>query len=64
QGRLMITLLNNQPTGAHREVIWDGRDKNGQRVRMGIYIIFIEAIEESGGFNKTAKQTIVVGKRL
>lgn len=64
QGRLIRTLLNNSPSGSHREITWDGRTKDGTMGRMGIYIVFVEAISETPGFHKTAKQTVVLGKRL
>ncbi len=63
-GRLIRTLLNNSPSGSHREITWDGRTKEGTMARMGIYIVFVEAISETPGFHKTAKQTVVLGKRL
>lgn len=64
QGRPITTLLNNAPTGAHREIHWDGKDRNGRPARMGIYVIFVEAIEEISGFARSAKATVVVGRKL
>lgn len=64
QGRLIQTLLNNSPSGSHREITWDGRAKDGAMARMGIYIVYVEAISETSGFHKSAKQTLVLGKRL
>lgn len=64
QGRQIATLLNNAPTGAHREIPWDGKDRSGRTVRMGIYVIFVEAIEEISGFARNAKATVVVGRKL
>ena len=64
QGRLVRTLLNNSPSGNHREVHWDGKDESNRTARMGIYIIYLEAIEELGGYNGRAKATVVLGRRL
>ena len=64
QGRLIQTLLNNSLTGSHREIEWDGKDRNRNIARMGIYIIYVEVIDENSGFNKSAKQTVVLGRKL
>jgi len=64
QGRLIRTLLNNSPTGSYREVMWDGKDKDNQFARIGIYIIYVEAISENSGFTKSAKKTVVLGRNL
>ncbi|MBL7994123.1 lamin tail domain-containing protein, partial [bacterium] len=64
RGRLIITLLNNSLSGSHREIEWDGKDKGRSMARMGIYIIYVEVIDELSGFNKSAKQTVVLGRKL
>lgn len=64
QGRLINTLLNNSLTGSHREIEWDGKDRGRKIARMGIYIIYVEVIDDISGFNKSAKQTVVLGRRL
>ncbi len=64
QGRLIRTLLNNALTGSHREIEWNGKDNDHRTARMGIYIIFVEVIDAAGGFNKTAKKTVVLGRKL
>jgi hypothetical protein len=64
QGRLIETLLNNSLSGSHREIAWNGKDKNRSFARMGIYIIYVEAIDAASGFNKSVKQTVVLGRKL
>lgn len=64
QGRLIATLLNNSPSGTHRETRWDGKDRQGRPARMGIYVVYVEAIEEVSGFNGQKKATVVLGKKL
>jgi hypothetical protein len=64
QGRLINTLLNNSPSGSHREIFWNGKDRNGNVARMGIYILYVEVIDEISGFNKSSKKTVVVGRKL
>jgi hypothetical protein len=57
------TLLNNQPSGSSGSVICDGRDDSGEALRIGIYIIFLEAINEGSGVVENMK-TVVVARRL
>ena len=45
-------------------VIFDGRDDSGEALRIGIYIIFPEAINEGSGVVKTMKTAVVVARRL
>jgi len=58
------TLLNNQPSGSSGSVIFDGRDDSGKALRIGIYIIFLEAINEGIGVVETMKTVVVVARRL
>jgi hypothetical protein len=64
QGRLIHTLLNNSPSGSHREISWDGKDHAGNFARMGIYVIYVEAIDEMSGYSRSSKRTVVLGKKL
>ncbi|MDZ7262535.1 MAG: lamin tail domain-containing protein, partial [candidate division KSB1 bacterium] len=64
RGRLVRTLFNNEPSGAQRSVIWDGRDDNNQVLRMGIYIVYLEALNSLAGVIQTAKKTVVLAKKL
>ena len=63
-GRLVRTLANNEPSGSRAQIIWDGLDDEKQRLRMGIYVIFLEAINSSGGVVESAKAAAVVAGRL
>ncbi|HCA42752.1 MAG TPA: hypothetical protein DEP28_05810 [Bacteroidetes bacterium] len=64
KGRLVKTLLNNQTSGSEGNIIYNGLGDDGQRLRIGIYIVFIEAIDDSGGVIETAKATFVVAVKL
>ena len=64
KGRLVRTLLNNQPSGSSGSVIFDGRDDSGEALRIGIYIIFLEAINEGSGVIENMKTVVVVARRL
>jgi hypothetical protein len=64
RGRLVRQLLNNAPTGAERHVVWDGLNERGERLRVGIYIVYLEAIRPEVGFLRSAKKTVVLARRL
>ncbi|MFQ5601967.1 MAG: lamin tail domain-containing protein [bacterium] len=64
RGRLVRFLLNNQPSGSNHVVLWDGRDDQAQKARMGIYIVFLQALNEQSGVLKTEKKTVILAGRL
>ncbi len=51
----MRTLLNNQASGSKGSVCFDGLNDSGHPLRIGIYIIFLEAMNESYGVLETMK---------
>lgn len=63
-GRHIRTLLNNQPSGPTGNVIWDGRNENGQNARLGIYVILLEAYDGNRTGLTQVKSTVVVADRL
>jgi len=64
KGRLVRTLLNNQASGSNGSVTFDGLDDSGYPLRMGIYIIFLEALNDNSGVVETIKSAIVVARKL
>jgi len=42
-------LSNSLASGSSGSVIFDGKDDSGDALRIGIYIIFLEAINERAG---------------
>ncbi|MBS4033164.1 MAG: lamin tail domain-containing protein [Ignavibacterium sp.] len=64
KGRLLRTLLNNAPSGQSGSVIFDGLDDDGQVLRIGIYIIFLEAMNDNAGVVETMKTVVVVARKL
>ena len=64
KGRLVGTLLSNQPSGSSGSVIFDGRDDPSEALRRGIYIIFLEAINEGSGVVENMKTVVVVARKL
>lgn len=64
RGRLIRTIFSNEPTGAQRSIIWDGRNNDGQIARMGMYIIYLEALDAGAGTLKVLRKVVVLAKRL
>lgn len=64
KGRLVRSLLNNQASGSSGSVIFDGLDDENNALRMGIYIIFLEALNDNSGIVETIKSTVVVARKL
>jgi hypothetical protein len=61
---LVRTLANSQASGSFGSVIFDGLDDDGEALRIGIYIIFLEAINEGAGVVENLKTVVVVARRL
>ena len=63
-GRKVRTLLNNEFIGSRFDVVWDGRFANGRKVRMGIYIVYIQILNDRDGLLREYKETVVVAGKL
>lgn len=64
RGRLIRFLANNQPSGSSNSVVWDGHDDSGRRARMGIYVVFLQALNAEAGVLRTQKKTVVLAGNL
>ncbi len=64
RGRLIRTLINNSPSGQQGSIIFDGLDDEGRTLRMGIYIVFLEALNQKSGVIEILKTVVVVAKKL
>lgn len=64
KGRLVKTIMNNQASGTQGHVVFDGLDEGKRKLRLGIYIIFLEALNDRNGVVETIKSTLVVGAKL
>lgn len=64
KGRLIKTLLNNQTTGPEGQIVYNGFDDDNRKLRLGIYIIFLEALNDQNGVVETLKSTLVIGAKL
>ncbi len=63
-GRLVRILSHGNPSGSLGDIIWDGFDDDRQRLRMGIYIVLLEALDSVGGSVETAKSVVVLAGKL
>lgn len=64
QGRKVLTLTDQEPTGYKGEKIWDGRDDQGKRISIGFYILYLEALNSSRGVLVSLKKPLVVAGKL
>ena len=64
QGRLVRTLAESEPAGSRGELIWNGHSDRNERVRIGIYIVQLDAFDAGGGEIHTAKGVVVVAAKL
>ncbi|NOX19569.1 MAG: hypothetical protein GXO87_14975 [Chlorobi bacterium] len=55
KGRKVRTLESNKASASTGSLIFNGLDDNGRPLRIGIYILFIEAINGSNGVVETIK---------
>ncbi len=64
KGRLVRTLINNQASATSGSIVFDGLDDDGRALRIGIYIIYLEALNDNSGVVETLKTTVVVARKL
>ncbi len=64
KGRRVRFLCNNEPVGHERTVIWDGKDDDGRRCRMGIYIVHVEAWSVQPRRSLECVKTVVLAQPL
>lgn len=62
-GRLVRTLAQNSPSASNGALIYDGLDDSGRALRIGIYILLIEAVT-SDGSTGTMKTPVVIARKL
>lgn len=63
-GRLIRRLSSGSPAYASGDFLWDGRDERGVKARIGIYIVLIEAIDQTHRVSVCAKGVVVLAGRL
>jgi len=63
-GRLVRRLLDQETIGSTRSVVWDGKNDRGEVLEMGMYVLYLEAIDALNGMLARAKGTVVLAKKL
>lgn len=64
RGRPVRTLEEATLTGRSGELVWNGRDDAGDRVRIGIYVVLFEAVRADAGETVQLKETVVLARPL
>ena len=64
RGRLIRRLVTAVPGAGKGDAVWDGRDDERMRGRVGIYVILLEAVNQKSGEIITAKSPVVLAGRL
>jgi hypothetical protein len=64
KGRKIKTLQDNNFTGSTFNVVWDGKDEHNQYARMGIYIVFVQILNDRNGNIKEMKSSVVLAHKL
>ncbi|WP_103027637.1 lamin tail domain-containing protein [Salinibacter altiplanensis] len=64
RGRRVRTLEQARLSGRSDELVWNGRDDAGDRVRVGPYVVLLEAVQADDGTTTELKETVVVGRPL
>jgi hypothetical protein len=64
RGRLVRTLANSQISAPRGQLVWDGLNDDRQRVRIGPYVVLIQAVGSNGAGPITLKGVVVVATRL
>ena len=64
RGRKVRTLEDARLAGRTGELVWNGRDDDGNRVRVGVYIVLFEAVRTNDGTIARFKTPVVVARPL
>ena len=64
KGRKVRTINESNLFGKNGSIIFDGYNDDGQPLKIGIYILLIEALNSSSGTVDTFKEVVVVARKL
>jgi len=64
KGRIIRTLKDNNFTGSKFNVVWDGKDEGNNLSRMGIYVIFVQILNDRNGVIRELKSSVVLALKL
>lgn len=61
-GRKVRDLTDNRFAGQTTQLIWNGRDNRQEKVRVGVYIVFAQILDDTNGIIQEAKTTVTVAR--
>lgn len=64
QGRLVRTLTDATLVARTGTLLWDGLDDDGRTLRIGIYVVHLEAVSAERGTTEAYKQAVVLARPL
>jgi len=64
RGRRVRTLADGRRSGSQGDLLWDGQTDAGESLKMGIYIVYLEALDDRRGVVCRRKGTVVLAGRL
>jgi len=64
KGRYRRTIVNGAPSGSNGSIIFDGLDDNGNPLKIGIYIVLLEAVNNNNSVVDVVKDVVVVARKL
>lgn len=63
-GRKIKTIAQNELLGATGTIVWDGVRDDGQKAKIGTYVLLVEAFDINGGNKFIAKKPFVVAGKM
>lgn len=64
RGRIIKTITQNELLGTSGTIQWDGIREDGQKARIGTYVLLFEAIDINGGNEFISKKPFVVAGKM
>jgi len=64
RGRLIRILRDNVYNGKEFNLVWDGKDNDGRQARIGIYIVYFQALNDRLGTFREMKTTVILAQKL
>lgn len=61
-GRLIRRLEDGDLVGRTGTVLWDGRGEDGRRLRVGPYVVLLEAVNVEGGASEAHRAVVVLAR--